>query len=267
MDIITFSQELEGRMKVQMESVYDPSGQPLASAARVVRVVSECVAELEQFTRLYTFKHQQEEVQFFKELRPVFVSQYLYHVKLLSIKMFETYNDVDSCKTFYAQTLKALERFARKNWEFYIYIMSGSTVDDVKYFSRNINCPGSILDHSFNSTYNDKLAKLLANELIREYIQHGTRTQCPPESEVSLPWTASKTSLVELGVALQAVGAFNNSNADLKHILSVFEKIFRVDLKNYYRIYLQIRDRKRGQAAFLDQLKDRLIQKISDDEE
>ena len=73
--------------------------------------------------------------------------------------------------------------------------------------------------------------------------------------------------MVELGVALQAVGAFNHSNADLKHILAVFEKIFKVDLKNYYRIYLQIKDRKKGQATFLDQLKDRLIQKINEDEE
>ncbi len=73
MDIITFSQELEGRMKLQMESVHDPSGETLISAAKVVRVVGECIAELEQFTRSYTFKHEREEIQFFKELRPVFV--------------------------------------------------------------------------------------------------------------------------------------------------------------------------------------------------
>lgn len=253
-------------MKAQMGSVYDPSGQPLVSAAKVVRVVGECVAELEQFTHSYTFKHQQEEVQFFKELRPVFISQYLYHSKLLSIKMFETYNDLDGCKTFYRQTLKTLERFARNNWEFYTYVLSGSTVDDAKYFGQSRKLTVHCFDDPFNSTYHDRLARLLANELIREYIQ-ATRNRGPLESEITLPWTASKTSLVELGVALQAVGAFNHSNSDLKHILSVFEKIFRVDLKNYYRIYLQIRDRKKGHAVFIDQLKDRLIQKINDDEE
>ena len=267
MDIITFSQELEGRMKLQMESVHDPSGETLISAAKVVRVVGECIAELEQFTRSYTFKHEREEIQFFKELRPVFVSQYLYHAKLLSIKMFEAYNDVDSCKRFYGRTLKALERFARKNWKFYIYMMSGSTTDDAKYFARNRNWIEHISDYPTIAAFDYKLAKLLANELIKQYIQQVLRRQTVPESQIGLPWTASKTSLVELGVALQAVGAFNHSNADLKHILAVFEKIFKVDLKNYYRIYLQIKDRKKGQATFLDQLKDRLIQKINEDEE
>ncbi len=50
-----------------------------------------------------------------------------------------------------------------------------------------------------------------------------------------LEWTFSKVALTELIYALKAAGVFNHGNADLKTIARHFEKVFGVDLGNYYK--------------------------------
>jgi hypothetical protein len=67
--------------------------------------------------------------------------------------------------------------------------------------------------------------------------------------------------------ALQSAGVFNNSTADIKQIASCFEWIFNVDLKNYYRTFLEIRSRKANRTAFLDLLKERLIKRMDEADE
>ena len=99
------------------------------------------------------------------------------------------------------------------------------------------------------------------NELVKKY------DDAPRLETQTLTWTGAKTDLVELIYALHAVGAFNNATPDLRKIVEAFELIFNVNLGNYSRTFLSIRIRKTGQTAFLDQLQQRLMQRINEMEE
>jgi hypothetical protein len=267
MDIVTFSEQLQSRMKEQMEAIAEEGPDELATTAQIMNVIRESIHDLEQFTYNYTFKDQQEEIRFFKEVKPIFVSQYHFHSNVFSIRLFESYNDLESRKEFYSTTLKRLEVFARKNRGFYLYCMTNSTFFDDKYFTRKGKLFSAFGKEPFATPFDEKLAKILAHEMLKTYLQETMRKLNPNGGEGVLTWTASKTKLIELGIALQAVGAFNNGSVDIKHIFEKFERIFGVDLKSYYRIFLQIRGRKKGQTVFIDQLKEKLMQKISDVDE
>ncbi|HYF70253.1 MAG TPA: RteC domain-containing protein [Ohtaekwangia sp.] len=263
MDIIKFSEELQARMKGQMETTVATQPAELVLTAQLIAIIKDAIHDLEQFVYNYAFKNRQEEIHFFKEIKPVFVSQYLYQSKVFAIKLFDSYNELDSRKAFYDKVMKRLELFARRNKEFYVYIMSNSTYFDDRYFTRQNR---SLFKASlFSTEMDDKLAKLLANELLKGYLRDALQKN--PEAESHLKWTAPKTALIELGIALQAAGAFNNSNIDIKEIFTAFERIFKVNLKDHYRMFLQIKDRKKGQTTFLDQLKERLIQRINEEDE
>lgn len=53
-----------------------------------------------------------------------------------------------------------------------------------------------------------------------------------------LQWTSSKAALTELIYALQCSGAINGGAAELKEIANVTERIFNIDLIDYYRTFI-----------------------------
>lgn len=77
-----------------------------------------------------------------------------------------------------------------------------------------------------------------------------------------LSWTASKADMVELINSLQAGGVFNHGKTGIKEIAETFQKLFKIDLGNYYNVFNEIRLRKKNRTALLDHLKEKIIQKM-----
>ena len=75
-------------------------------------------------------------------------------------------------------------------------------------------------------------------------------------------WTASKADMIELIYSLQAGGVFNNGKTGIKEIAESFQKLFQVDLGNYYNVFNEIRLRKKNRTALLDHLREKVIQKM-----
>ncbi|HEY4967419.1 MAG TPA: RteC domain-containing protein [Puia sp.] len=70
-----------------------------------------------------------------------------------------------------------------------------------------------------------------------------------PKSEAdplpSFQWTGSKATLTELIYAMKSGGVQNNGLIGDKEIAEKFEKIFQVELANYYHCFNEIRLRKK----------------------
>lgn len=81
-----------------------------------------------------------------------------------------------------------------------------------------------------------------------------------------LKWTASKTDLIELIYALQTSGAIEDGMEPMKVMASACEKIFNIKLGNFYRTYLEIKERKNDRTKFLDKMKTTLINKMNTEE-
>ncbi|MCB9223182.1 MAG: RteC domain-containing protein [Crocinitomicaceae bacterium] len=79
-----------------------------------------------------------------------------------------------------------------------------------------------------------------------------------------MKWTANKLDLVELIYALQASGALNYGEAELKDICSSFEQIFQIKVGDLYRSFHDISNRKKQQVKFVGKLEEKLIQKIEE---
>jgi len=87
-----------------------------------------------------------------------------------------------------------------------------------------------------------------------------------PKKEASslllFQWTGSKAALTELIYALQSGGVLNNGLTPIKEIAENFEKIFQVELGNYYHCFNEIRLRKKNRTALLDHLREKVLQKM-----
>lgn len=261
MNILTFTEQLQNKFR-DFRNIHDESD--IAGVGKSLAYIRDILDELKQFAIEYTFQNVKEEIAFFKEHKPVLLSQYFFYKKRFSLALLNSFRDTQNKIENYSNKLRRMEQFAIKNKAFYHYCMSGATNFDKEYFTRNSNYISFELDRKFSTGYDITLSRILANELIKEYILDALRkSNDNTSSNISaLTWTAAKTDLIELVYALHATGVFNNAKVDIRNIVQAFEGIFNVELGNYYRTFLGIRIRKTGNTTFLDLLKERLTQRI-----
>ena len=81
-----------------------------------------------------------------------------------------------------------------------------------------------------------------------------------------LNWTLSKTDLIELIYALHSGGAFNKGTASIAQIARFFEHVLQIQLGNTSMTFQEILRRK-DSTAFLERLKDKLDEHISNIDE
>lgn len=265
MDIMTFSKQLESRMKERLEN-FNPDQDEILKTGHALTFIREIIAELKQFASTYKFTDEPEEIRFFKEIKPVFLSQFFYYKKVFALRLFDSFKDLKTRQSNYYKILQHLERFVQKNLEFYEYCMTSTTYLDKHYFTRNRQNHKSIdRDEKFSTGYDTKLAKILANELLKKYILDllkKSQADRSTDTSTTLTWTGSKTDLIELIYALHSVEGFNSGTANIKVIASAFEDVFNISLGDYYRTFQDMRIRKRSQTPFLDTLKERFISRL-----
>lgn len=266
-DIKTRAEELLASMNVQLELLANGSLDLIGTASRALLIIKPTIQELRNFVLAYEFFDIEQEITFFKDIKPLFTSKYYFYNKLLSLKINEPYEPREPLKEYYVEQLKLLQEAVKENYEFHFYYLSGATYHDSIYFTRgNDNLDSVEYDLKFSTGYDLLVAKILANQLIRDYL---LKTITELNSDLSntcssLTWTGTKTSLIELIYSLQGVDAINNGNADIKQIATLFEGLFNIKLGNWYRHFQEIRLRKNGRTNFIDQMKKNLEERLDD---
>lgn len=268
MELRIFADELQNRMKAAIDQITFDQPDAVIRTSQLITCIEGVVLELKRYVLKYKFKTIEEEIEFFKSIKPVFISQLLYHKKLFKILLVESFNDNATRMRYYLRLLKSLENYTIQHQDFYYYILSNSTHMDEKYFLR-VNASKRVLegDERFSTTYDNKISRILANQLVKEYVVDTIKKIKPGafgNAATPISWTGSKTDLIELIYGLHATGVFNKASSDLKQIASYFETVFNVNLGNYYRTFQEIRIRKSGQVNFLDTVRKNLITKINE---
>ncbi|MCG8308521.1 MAG: RteC domain-containing protein, partial [Cytophagales bacterium] len=210
MDVKTFSDQLRSRMNEQIEATRNEETDDLATTAKIIQVIRDSLFELKQFIHLYEFKEQEEEVCFFKEIKPGFQSKYFFHQWVFDKEIETSFLDYEKANKFYEEQLSQIRAFRARNRELYLYFKSGRKHHDHQYFVRR-NSQFNLypdVDCSFSTGYDNKVARIIAYDLLEEFLQK-KRNKIPGQSEhengiSKFHWTATKTDLVELIYALHA---------------------------------------------------------------
>lgn len=224
-----------------------------------------------------TFKTREEEIQFFKEIKPHFTSKIVYYNSVLNIEMKKPSGGLRVVKKYYNNELIKLKSFFDNELEFYKYYRSSNNYLDHKYFLRgkfdikmSLDSYYFEVDTTFSTSHDFKVAKLLANDLVELYLENqlrmfdnkDTKEKSQHKPNVKMTWTGSKVGLTELLFALHYQGTFNNGAADLKEIAEYLEYVFEIDLGQYRRTFLEIKARKEERTKFLVTLNTTLLKKM-----
>jgi hypothetical protein len=254
------------------KELYTISNQPIPESEKLkaaVKICRKAMSILKRFISTYFFATLEEEILFFKAVKPQFYSQYIYYISVYNFQLKKPVGAKDELHNYVASELETLKRFFVLNQGFFQYYrMRGSHFDNY-YFTRcGLDLCADLEDYQademFSTSHDYKLSKIIANERYQEYLhnQLNVNNYCDMSLGNQITWTSNQTDLVELIYALVECGAFNNGNVEIKRIIDYFQQIFQVDLKHYYRKYADITQRKKERTVFLDRLKTCLVRKM-----
>lgn len=267
--------ELEDQLKfIDLEQ-----DDPIKSAQLCIDICLRALNKLKSFIQRYKFRNQNDEIKFFKEIKPKFLSPLVYYLKVYKIESRKPNGSDKIRRKYLLNELDKLKHYFDSNLDFYRYYRTQSNYLDHKYFLRGkydirltVDSFFFEADDRFCTSHDFKVAKILAHDRLQVYLEEELSNLDRKETnmitqdlpKVKLYWTESKTALIELIYALHSYGAFDNGRADIKDIAASFEHLFGVELGDYYRTFLEIRVRKTGRTKFIDSLKQSLVKRMDE---
>lgn len=248
----------------------------------VVEFLQRSLEDMRTYIVNHPFSNKEEEIYFFKHIKPEVLSRLLYFTEIYNTEMRKPHGSIEVLKKYYNDRLDELTSYFESNLDFYQYYRSKATHLDSHNFVRGHidfklcpNCVPYDRDPEFSTCYDHKAAQILANDMLCIYLNkklHGVDKQVIiAKSRSFLPehpfrWTATKIAAVELGYAIYAAGILNNGQADIKEIMTFMEASFQIDLGDYYRTYITMKDRKKDRTSFLNSLIKSLLKKMDEDD-
>lgn len=243
----------------------------------IIKLILRTLFNLQQYILKVGFDNIQQEIYFFKHQKPLIVSKLIYYNSIYKIEIERPYGGDKVIKKYLNSELYKVKKYFDHNIDFYKYYKTQSTYLDYKYFVRGnydirliLNSSYVGTDHTFSTSHDYEIAKIIANNLIYKYIEYQICDVDQEHKLSTLPklnWTSSKTSLAELIYALHSQGVFDNGNADIKQIAQSLEIFFNIELGDFYHTYSELKNRKINRTKFLDNLRDTLIRKMDEEEE
>ncbi|MEP5613550.1 MAG: RteC domain-containing protein [Cyclobacteriaceae bacterium] len=235
--------------------------------------LSHCQLLIRQLRDAYLSKLSNDkigDVDFFKVIKPKFSSELQFQTLLFNYYKSNPRGSLKLKKQYLNECLERESQFISLHSEFYQYTLIGETHLDHIYFERidyDLRIHSGLefpTDLAFSSPADLTLSKLESSQRFIQFLKNELHALKNPTLDPSweftrnLNWNGSKTDLIELVYALTAAKAID---AELKDTIQLLEKIFNVDLGNFYRTYTDIK-LKRNPASFLDELKTNLLEKI-----
>lgn len=274
--MIEYCQKLVAEIDEEDNNYSAKISDPIQLLEKLIEVTLLKISMLRTFIIKKGFKKPEDEIYFFKELKPKLVSKLIYYNAIYKIETRKPYGGEQNIKKYLNNELSKLKRFFDNNLEFYKYYRTNSRYLDHKYFLRgnfdiklNLDTFFFESDQTFSTSHDYKVSKIKANDLIQVYLEDQLLNlrRFPQSKENNIQkvtWTASKSALVELIYALNAYGVFNDGVTDIKIISRLFETMFDIELGDIYHTYLEIRNRKINRVKFIDALKEELLKRMDD---
>ena len=262
-----FINDLNHRLDAQLLEISRQDTGTIQKARDSSRCVKRSLFQLHSFVTHYTFRDELEEIDFFKTIKPGFLSKYIYHTKIFHIESKRPTGGRHIHQTYLRNEIENLSLLHVQHPEFLQYFRTGESYLDHFYFLRSKEIPSICdddltcsMDPQFSTGYDYLVAKIIAYEQLSAWLYSridalDTPIQ-PTETKNSslLRWTGSKASYTELVYALCASGVINNGQCEVSQLTAILEEVFNFRCDDIYHIYHRMKTRSEP-TKFIDKLK------------
>lgn len=272
--MIQFTSNLKKEVDERIEQIERSETSEIAKSLQASDVLAEAFNKLKHFILSYTFKDEEEEIYFFKEIKPRLCSRLIYYRKIFNFEMNRP-TGIDSQLEYLNDRLNDINDYNIKRLDFIRYYRSGASHLDSLYFMRGkkdleqyLETFFYELDPKFTTNCDFKVAKILANDMLSAYLMQqveylhdkGMRSGNFGYPVTKKRWEGSKAELQELIFALDSAGSFKG--VPFSQLYDYIQVVFNIRLdSNFSRAFSDLRIRNTP-APYLDKLKEALLRKM-----
>ena len=233
---------------------------------------SKAVKDLNNVVVKHEFENVEEEISFFKTIKPILLSEqhYSFHRAQLLQKchnLSKAGRD-DIVKT----KLQRIDSFFSVHQEFCTYYELGEAHRDKDYFVRlssrsSVNLDYNLVDKDYRSTCEKghTIGKMLSKKKLSEYFQqvlhldplHNMTKGLQAVGQLN--FNGTQTEMVELIYALKACNLLNDSISRISEVLS---QSFGFPAPDTYKVWQKIKERKMDQTRLLTKMQKAIQQQI-----
>lgn len=283
MPINHFTLKLNKDLNAKLQVIDLEETDIIKRAQKSITCIKDALSKLKLFVHEHDFKNEEEEINFFKEIKPALLSQLIYYIKINNIESRRPMGSLEIQQKYLLLELEKLTHFFNSHLEFYRYYRMNSTFLDDKFFVRgredlhlHLENLMIYIDPEFSTSQDYTVAKIIANDRLEVFLKTELDTLSMKVSNQYsnqiknqighnlIEWTDSKTALVELIYAIYAAGSLNHGKCEIRELTVFFEQIFNVRLTDIYRTYLEIKVRSTP-TKYIDHLKTSLLRKMEED--
>lgn len=246
-----------------------------------IRCAKKYIQKLRILVRSTDFSSIEEEIYFFKRVKPKLSGELRFLKKKQSYLLDRPTTSCECQEQYIRKELARLEEFKLNNITFFRYMKRGDSFYDDKYFVRLLeqlelfdDTDISELDPEFNTSHDFRAARIYSyskltvfyKEELEDLLAHKNISDINSIlRKKNLKWTASKTDFIELIYSLQRAKAINSGDSSIKDLMNSFGKVFEIDLGNYYKTYAEIKNRNSDRTKFLQKLSESLVNNMDEE--
>ncbi len=273
--MLEYITNLKKEVDVKIEQIEASDDNILKKSLAGSQILAEAFNRLKIFVSTYTFKDEEEEITFFKDIKPKFCYRLIYYRKIFNIEMNRPLAGVDVQKEYLNNELNAINGYTTKRLDFIRYYRSGSTHLDSLYFLRGKMYTEQYLetfyyelDPNFSTNCDFKVAKILANDMLLAYLMQevelldNSTSKFYPSSFplTKLTWKGTKTELMEQLYSWDSLSSFGD--IPLTQLSDYIQNVFNIQLdNNLSRAFSDMKIRS-VPTPFLDKLKNALLRRM-----
>lgn len=235
-------------------------------------LLKDLLTELKDFVIASGFESEQQEIDFFKNIKPQILGKLIFYNKVYRMEIACPVPDGKLLMQYFSSKLEQLKKTFKEytvSSDFYRYYRSNRTDMDNRFFRlgniefySGLNSVAFEMDPHFSTYYDYKVSRIISDDLLYQYL---LRRMDPDEQESlselaavayakDIYWTDSKNALIELVYALHATGAVSNGRVGISKLAMIFEMAFSIKLGDLHHSFHRMKDRSGSKTYFLDQL-------------
>ncbi|MCG6189974.1 RteC domain-containing protein [Maribellus maritimus] len=273
--MVKYVTKLRKEMDDAIDRIESSDSNILKKSLEASHVLAEAFDQLKTFFLSYKFMDEEEEINFFKEIKPKICYRLIYYRKLYNIEMNRPVAGTCRQKEYLCGELDSINKYTNKRLDFIRYYRSGATHLDSLYFLRGkmdneqyLETFYYELDPNFSTNCDFIVAKILANDILQAYLMQelsllDNKLYLPISHsfpKIKLTWQGTKTELMEQLYSWDSDSTFGD--VPLTQLSDYVQNVFNVRLdKNLSRAFSEMKTRNIP-APFLDKLKAALLRRM-----
>jgi len=176
--ILKFSERLYADLNKDLNTLILEENDQISRLEKSILACLKYLRKLKEYCKAHDLVSQEEEIQFFKQIKPKFKCQLIFHQSLLNIEIRKPIGDSRVITDYYAHELGILHHFFESNLSFFQYTRTHATYLDQCYFIRgqydvHLDPDQCIIDFdpAFSTSHDHKLAQVLASSLLQDHLE------------------------------------------------------------------------------------------------